>query len=284
MPTWPVALGDGQQTQSYGAAPTTVLGVSIASTSTANAKPTSWSVLTASTAFDAVGIYVTMPSHGSTCGMFVDIGVGPDNPNTVVIIPNIYFSFPKTPDAGLELYFPISIPAGSRLVARFQATTGSLTAYLAIRLQGAGGLSHPPRSVVQAIGDVLAQTRGTEIPSPVVTNPLVTGEWTKLSEDITAAVADLPAYPIEEVLLSFQTPPGVATVSWNAFVDIGVGDTGSVTPILQLHLGMRAQPDHFTTAFFGPFPCSIPAGVQINMRHRRTAGVSAVYAVLYGVS
>lgn len=105
--------------------------------------------LIASTAFDACGITVILGNVGTAATtntrMLVDIGIGGSG-SEVVLIPNLLAGQAGAGNSASIgpgiYYFPICIPAGSRLSARAQSVTASDTVNVQVHLhhhsQGAG--------------------------------------------------------------------------------------------------------------------------------------------------
>jgi hypothetical protein len=283
MATW-AAYPDGGYTVSglSQANEDAVTATNITANATANQKGTTPTQLYGSTPFAAAGLYVRMPSIGASGQHMFDIMVGPSLAEQV-IIPNIYRYAPAATAGGLQWYFPIAIPEGTRISVRSQASTGGATTSMTVGIQSAGFSAGPPRSRVQAIGAVTTNaTRGTLVPLDTTAGAL--GTWQALCSDAGGATPDLTTAPIEELMLDFQII-GLA-VNARRLVDIGIGPNGSVQLLIQnIPLVDHANPDLLLNPFIGPFPCSLPAGTQLNVRQRCNITTAVMLdCTAYGVS
>jgi hypothetical protein len=145
-----------------------------------------------------------------------------------------------------------------------------------------GGMASSPRGVVQTIGAVAISGVATQGASLGSSSAHTWTAWKLLATDVAGTVADLPLYPIEQVLLSIQMPGSALNTSY--IFELGIGPTGSEQSILRF-TNVSQLNQKMGTTWFGPFPCSIPAGTQIQMRYRSvSANSSPLYVALYGVS
>ena len=154
MADWPL-VGDGQTSTYYNATPDATVGGTVVQNSSGFVHTKSlYSTIAASTAYDAAGIYIDIVAGVGSIRSLIDIAVGTAGAE-VVVIPNIFCPSPRALQLGFTVYFPISIPAGSRIAARLQSSTvvpSSSNVGISVRLQGVGLNPSPPRSIVQAIG------------------------------------------------------------------------------------------------------------------------------------
>ena len=94
-------------------------------------------------------------------------------------------------------------------------------------------------------------------------------------------------YPIEELLLDFQTTSTNINTA-RGFVDIAIGPTGSEQVIIE-NLGIHADgatAEWISQNFIGPLPVQIPAGTQIQARYQTNdiVNMPALDLTIYGVS
>ncbi len=132
----------------------------------------SWVELVASTPFDVTLLGITsanvIASSGTNSGQLTDIGVGA-NPNEKVLIANIptgYGSL-RWPDKGLVAWFPVEIPAGTRISARVQAVITVDTNDVQLFMFGGSSWSSVP--AFQSI-DTMGADTGTSLGTPLSTS------------------------------------------------------------------------------------------------------------------
>ena len=124
---------------------TNEFGVSVAAGHLAHTKNTTYTELVAATAAAAYGIHVGVGAVGDTPSTntrtLVDIALGAAS-SEIVIIPNLLAgqtgAAASASSQPCYYYFPLYIPAGSRISATSQSVTGSDTVNVQIRL-----LEHP---------------------------------------------------------------------------------------------------------------------------------------------
>lgn len=126
-------VGDSIEVLSYGITGGTTNTVAVTAGS-ANVKG-SWAEITAATTDDINGFYLDICSDTITVisDYLMDIGIGSAG-NEEIIIPDILYSIGLSLDLDfiLKISFPIQIPAGTRIAARVQSTTGSNVARVSI--------------------------------------------------------------------------------------------------------------------------------------------------------
>jgi hypothetical protein len=127
-------LESGYQAVTYGAAPASSKGTVLAAPASANTVEGAWTVISASTTSPMRWMVIGLAAPDTTSVLaaadhLVDIGVGAAGVEAAVItdIPvgvsiNEEINYPR------PLTFPVSIPVGSRLVARYRGTSTSTTA------------------------------------------------------------------------------------------------------------------------------------------------------------
>lgn len=119
-------------------------GTLVASDAVAHTKNATYTELIAALAFDVYAIKIAMGNVGGTNGanssMLVDIAIGAATAETV-IIPNLIAGYASpfnnaTPNGGQRYWFPLRIPAGSRLSATAQGAVTSDDVRVAVWLYG----------------------------------------------------------------------------------------------------------------------------------------------------
>jgi hypothetical protein len=115
----------GHKAVTYGAVTASSRGTALNLPTSANVKPTTWTLITAATTSPMrwllVGISAPPTTLATAADGLLDIGVG--SPEAVVV-PDIPFSISANEEVNgaMPLMFPVNIPVGARLSARYQAT------------------------------------------------------------------------------------------------------------------------------------------------------------------
>lgn len=170
-----------------------------------------YSELIASAPYDAGGL-VFDAFFGSTYGWLFDIALGALGSERVVV-PNIMIGT----SALQRFYFPVQIPAGSRVSVAGQCNfNGAQTAYvhaeLLTRMNGIRG-----RSIVD-LGTTLTGSRGKSLdPGPTANTKY---NWVELSPSVS--------YDLRELLVGLRRDadsPGNVDANW--LVDVGIGALGA---------------------------------------------------------
>jgi hypothetical protein len=115
----------GHKAVTYGAVTASSRGTVLNLPTSANVKPTTWTLITAATTSPIrwllVGISAPPTTLATAADGLLDIGVGSPE---AVIVPDIPFSISANEEVNgaMPLMFPVNIPVGARLSARYQAT------------------------------------------------------------------------------------------------------------------------------------------------------------------
>lgn len=232
---------------------TTGLGVLLTGT-TINTKLSSYNeVLTAT---DSPIDYLTVdlqPGGVVNAQALVDIAVGPGGQEHI-LVSNIGVNS-GTGFAAAHIPLPMTVPAGTRISARYQRSNASLTMRVGVRgfSQGAGiGRSH-----CVTYGATTATSRGTSIDPGGSAN--TKGSWVQLSAATT--------HPIRWMLLHLGNQANSARTDATYVVDIGVGAAASESVIVaNLMFMIDDAYDEPVPAYIGPFPVSIPTGSRLAAR------------------
>lgn len=128
----------GRRMVAYGVSTATSRGVSATVVGSANTKG-AWVELTSATTAPCRRLLtvlgLTTASAAAGIG-FVDIGVGASG-SEVVVVPNVFFDATSNEIIRFApLVAPVSIPAGSRIAARYQATVTTVTARPSVAVYG----------------------------------------------------------------------------------------------------------------------------------------------------
>jgi hypothetical protein len=237
--------------------------------------------LIASTARDSYGIYVmlenTAVSNTST-DVLVDILRGGSG-SEEVLIPYLYGGFTLsdlTANVCRSYYFPLFIPAGTRLSARCQSQVASKTVTCRIRLdQRPRGLYGWVGNRVTAYGVVAASSRGTLHTSG-------NGSYATATQ-LTASTTN----PIRYMQMSFGGGSDSSLSDQRYYARIVLGATAGVL-VEDLPLftdtGVESTGHNDANAILERMMFDLPAGVDLRVSGRTTASTNNVQDfIVYGV-
>ena len=238
-----------------------------------------WTQLIASTTFDAQGFLLGWEPNDSTIlnaeGLF-DIGIGPDG-SVRVVVNHLLISWSSGSGRQMEGhgYFPVSIPAGTRISGRSQATTISLGVNISSLVMVAGDQGF---AECTTFGSNAGTSDGTGVDPGASAG--TKGAWQQMvastPHDIFAISYGITRDGVDRTL-------SVA----RGRLDIGVGaNPNEVVVIPDLPFWSQSSQDmHFPFHGAGPIPCYIPAGSRLVARtvsSINTAGDRVPGVVLYG--
>lgn len=135
-------LEAGYKAVTYGAVTTGSRGTILTSPASINTKA-AWTVITAAVTSPARWIVVGLTSPNTTIATAIDglldVGMGGAGAEAV-IIPDISFGVSANEEVNHanSLTFPVNVPVGARLVARYQATSTASTGSPSVTLTGVG--------------------------------------------------------------------------------------------------------------------------------------------------
>lgn len=242
----------------------------------ANNAKGAWTQLTASTSYDATRIIVQFRSGNSatTGNASYDIGVGAAAAEQA-IVSDLICPMMDVNDATVSLYdLPLSIPAGTRVSARFQVAAGFATPTcraMGFLFDGAFTQSQAA-SIIDTIGFNEATTAGTVITAGTA-NTL--GSYAQL---VASTTNDYIGF-----LMGFDNlgafSPG-SSLQTGFLFDVAVGGAGSEKNIIsQIFFRESARP-----LLNYPFiPICIPSGSRISARCQASTASETMGLTLYGV-
>lgn len=255
MGDWP--LLDGQRHGTHGQSGSSSFFKSI----TAGAIHTkgNYVELVASNEFSTSGLII-MPGYVAPSSEFLfDIAVGGEG-SEQDIISNLCAGCPGLAGSKRNLwqyFFPIFIPAGSRISARCQSDNASQLIRLGIMSIG-GGFSHPT-----AFNEIITYGANTGTTRGVTVDPGATvdtkGDWVQITASTTRAAKGL---------VVGAGSRGNANMAWAAWLlDIGIGTEGSEQILIpNLHFASSDNVDKISPNNTVFIPVSIPAGTRIAAR------------------
>ena len=187
-------------------------GTQLTASATPNTKG-SVSEIIASTSVEAAGLIVYLSSIGNGSRILFDILIGASG-SEKVLVENIHFSGGRSAIAGTCLYFPISVPEGSRLSGRSQSSVVSDTCRVNLALLSASFAPSSPLNSVLTYGAVTSDSGGTSIDPGGTAN--TKGSWVELSASVTDDILALA------MSLGNDANAIAATCNWS--FDIGQQD------------------------------------------------------------
>lgn len=231
-----------------------------------------WTELIAATEHDANWIAISSNSHSvSTVGL-IDIGIGAAAEQ--ILIPDL-FVIARNAGGGFPPYlFPVFIPKGSRITARWQNAAISATARVSVHLFGGtllSGGSGP--SIVSGYG-ATASSLGTNIDPGATANT-----WSAWTEMTAATDRDH-----RWLVLSGRYGDGApaATVSHRVQIGIGAATEQVLVPDIPITVDTIAD---FAFSAVTAYPIFIPKGSRLTLRVRASVtadGDRDVWLRLYG--
>ncbi len=233
-----------------------------------------WTQLIASTPYDAYGIWIAIDGihvSAAATAYLVDIGVGPSG-SEWVIVPNLDVWGADATAAGLNphmFWFPVYLPAGSRISARSQSVTASKTCRVMVTLDGVPwyGLWGVVGPVVD-YGTDLAASTGTS----VTPGNGAFGSWVQVG----TTSRDHTFWTVSMDYLATTTVSALTTL-----VEVGVGPSGA-----QQSLGViRFRSTTAEQIAGGPFPLflasrPVPSGTPVWVR-AASGGTGAIGVIVY---
>jgi hypothetical protein len=261
---------------------TATFSISVTANASANTLGT-WTQLIATTTYASYGVMVSLAGLQTTASTnqrcLVDIGLGA-NPNEYTIIPSLtcgnVADYVAASSKGVHYYFPIYIPAGVRVSARCQASTGGDIVNVAVRLfqmpTGAGGwFGHR----VTAYGADAANSRGTS------TTP-ANNAFTTVQQ-ITSSTT----YPVKYLQMGYDLLSDTTGASTRMLAKIYLGNaTSTLADMLPLKESTTIEAVDFTDANFvlSHMMFNLPAGSDLRVAISRDAATpEARGVILYGV-
>ncbi len=242
-----------------------------ATTVTAHATPHtkgSWVQLVASTPFDVTLIGVAgSDTHqsGAASGQLTDIGIGATE---VVLIDNIPTGTATLQyiESGKVAWFPVEIPAGTKISARMQSVTTVDVVDIQLFMYGGSSWSSTPQfQSVDTLGAVTASSQGTSLSASIV-------------EIIASTAEDYKA-------LGWGVDGGVDTLLGSdpfleIFVGAGAAEKSLITGIQQFTSSVEALGGSSIPQGIIPMEMNIPSGSRLSAQ--LSTGGALLGLVIYG--
>lgn len=273
MTNWRIPSG-GARIASYGADTATTNDILLTAGGSAHTKG-AWTEIASSTAFTCDWLRLGMTSRASSSAALIDIGIGAAG-SEVVILENLPLACGSGLN-GVDIFIPITIPAGTRLSARMQSTSASTNAGVYVIIGANGfGRSESFKKVI-TIGANTATSFGTSLSDGANWTAHTKKGWVEMTasapDDIDAII----------VLNSHLSASGGASI-----IDIGVGAAASESVIIPNVFNRKNNNSRVgMPGANGPFFVSIEKGTRIAARGQvqasSTATASDFYLVLLGL-
>jgi len=280
MGDWPSGEFCGVSISGGGADTANSRGTSITA-GTANVKG-SWTALDVSTDTDSNGFLLQMNDIGSGgLSGLLDIGIKNGASGEREIIPNLLFGghSSSTKGTGASVYFPIPIPAGSDLEARYQSSSGAITIYADLVLIRGGFMRGGMLGRVSTHGANTADSGGVEIDPGAAGDTL--GAWTQVS-------ASTITNPIKAMIVAFGNGAYSNRANYTHLFNIGVGSSSANVRVIipNLMVGTPQSNDKNEPVYVGPIPMNVAAGAKL-WAQQQSSGSSATYRkidiCIYGI-
>lgn len=241
-----------------------------------------WAELIASTSFPGSGLIVTI-GYRNTANMLIDIGIGAAA-SEIVIIGNLLAStmmLMGVVKAG-AMFFPIFIPAGTRIAARCQSdSTSYKNCGVAVQIVQGGFVYPSSFSRVLTYGANAATSRGVEVDPGASAD--TKGAWV----EVTAATSDI----LKALFVRFGDGSSARGALKQGLLDVGIGAVGSEIVLIPNIFHILA---YYSAAAYGIgpdcsilFPVSIPSGTRLAVRasnQENNATYRKFDVVLYGLT
>lgn len=210
------------------------------------------------TPFQADGIILNCQQATALRDFIVDIGIGgAGDAVDQILIENLQVAAGNDFQCPVSVPIPIRVPAGVRLAARAQASTGSSTLGMGVAVCRGGIFAANTYGRAKSYGFSLADSGGTSVDPGAVGN--TKGAWSVLAASMEA--------PIDAAVLSIgsQLNPTI-NPSQLQLVDVGYGPAGSEV-VVAGDIGILAglSEDYYKPVLH-PLNIRIPAGSRLVVR------------------
>lgn len=233
--------------------PTTSSDVTAVTASASTNTKGAYAAVVASTAVDCDGFLVTFAGQTSNVRVLLDIAIGGAGSEDV-IVDNLLWS--ANQNLVHTFYVPVSLPAGTRIAARCQSSTGSVVTAVSVVLVKGGWRTPPSASAVITWGANTADSGGTALDAGAAANTFGT-----VVELAASTAADVFAVALQTAANANTTPK-----AGSFLVEILVGGAGSEVPVAAIGFRAAGVADSYGPGPDFWFPCAIPAGSRVSAR------------------
>lgn len=229
-----------------------LIGTSLTAPGSVNTKG-AWTQVTSSAPFDVAWMSLGIRAAQSDFAL-LDIGVGGSGSEQVVI-PNVPFTGNVNDIYGGPYDYPISIPAGTRIAARYQNKSAMSTTLMMI-LCAAPMLRIPEASRIIDWGSDLSTSRGTSCGTSytqIVGSTDFATRWIQIT--------------------------GLANGTQEQDWWLAVGGSGAEQEVFRSHDLMRGAPTVYNGLSIHTLPLSIPAGTRLSGKSSANATFMSVLGI-----
>jgi len=279
------AGGAAQHADAYGEVSASFSGGAIITAAGSADTKGSYVELVASTPFDASGMLVAVgPQPAANWGNegLIDIAVGAATEE--VLIPNLvesgsFWSGSHNTGQGGYHYFPVAIPAGTRIAARWQSNVANAPTAVVVYLFQGGNLFGPGFQRVEACG---VQPGTNSLASEI--DPGGTANAKGAVKELIASTA----FDYHALHIAF-TSLGQATASsktWLVDLQIGASTEQVIIPNLFFGSGTGGVFGHGYPVLAVTVPFYIPQGTRISAKcqsNDNTSGTRKIGLAVYGI-
>lgn len=235
---------------------TSTSGGALLTASTANAEPSSFTELIASTAEEGLGFWmIALCPSGANQDYLIDVAIGASSAEVEIITDFLLSGASAASGSYSTTFWPVRIPKGSRVSARCRSSTASSTLRLSLYLLHGGAASGQPLGRVTSYGPATADSGGVSV-DPGGTANTKNATWTQIVASITN--------PMRGMVVAFGGQINTVRTTCTWLVDIGVGSAGSEkVKVPNIQLRTNATGDLITPSALGLIPIQVPAGVRL---------------------
>ena len=234
-------------------------------TITANGTPHNegaWTQLDASTSIDADAIWLLINRPSAAMRGLLDIGIGASG-QEVVLVDNFLIDTARANCHGYHAWFPVPVPAASRLAARIRASVGSVSVNVDVLLHRYGIPSDDYLRAVDTYGtDTTAgsgASSGTLDSGGSTVDPGASintrGAWKELSSSIPN--------PISWLLLSVGLNVNTAATTAAWVLSVATGAASSEQVVATGYTLVANTTTDMVTPNTVLLPCALPAGARL---------------------
>lgn len=215
-----------------------------------------WTQISASTAAAANALIVEVIGFSAAGDVLLDIGTGAGGAESV-LVENLHFRSDNGLTKAFYFYLPVSIAAGTRVAARYQATATTVDVWFIMHLCNDANNILLTGCTPVTYGAATTDSGGTGVDPGASTN--TKGGYAEISAATSADIDWLT------VFVGSRNNAAPATTSW--LVDIATGAALSESVVIpNIYFHTHASNDVIDYHAIGPFPVTIPSGTRLSAR------------------
>jgi hypothetical protein len=258
MADWPATVEQSRYT-TVGAVTGTTTGTVVAAAASANADTGAFVTIVASTSKDCNGFFLCV--HAGVASTLTDslvsIAIGAAGAEKKIIDNLLVMRSLDTDGShgGPYHYFPIPIPAGTRISAKARSSTANSDVIVVMHLVESGFLEGVVLGRMTTYGVNTVDSGGTPCDPGGTAH---TRTWTQITSSTTA-----PAHLLY-IAIGFLVNQTATVCNWLLTVAKGASGAEANNILIEnLLIAMRSGNDVPVPTFIGPFPCEISSGERL---------------------